>query len=75
MPEHDIADCPKCGKRDLVLQEDGEWRCLNPDCEIHEKGLKMPKSGSESESKSDFLNILLTVLATVLFVMLFLGGV
>ena len=45
MSEHDIADCPKCGKRDYVLKEDNHWVCLN--CRHTEK---MPESNSDSDT-------------------------
>lgn len=26
---HEIADCPKCGKRDFVEKDEKKWVCLN----------------------------------------------
>ncbi|BAY23611.1 hypothetical protein NIES2100_34030 [Calothrix sp. NIES-2100] len=26
---HEIADCPKCGKRDFVEQNEQKWLCLS----------------------------------------------
>ncbi|BAY50262.1 hypothetical protein SAMD00079811_78910 (plasmid) [Scytonema sp. HK-05] len=26
---HEIADCPECGKRDFVEQDENQWVCLN----------------------------------------------
>jgi len=46
MSDHDIADCPHCGKRDYVLKEDGIWICLN--CRHTEK---MPRSRFDSRSE------------------------
>ena len=70
MSEHDIADCPKCGKRDYVLKEDNIWICLN--CNHTDK---MPKSkfDPESESKPD-LSIVIMVTIAVVLLFLVLGG-
>jgi len=68
MSEHDIADCPKCGKRDFVLKEDNNWVCLN--CK---HTLKMPKSKPDSDSGSDVLSVLLAVLTALLLVMALIG--
>jgi ribosomal protein L37AE/L43A len=68
MSEHDIADCPKCGKRDFVLKEDNTWVCLN--CNHNRK---MPKSGSDSGFGSDVLSVILAVLTALLLAMAFIG--
>lgn len=68
MSEHDIADCPKCGKRDFVLKEDNNWVCLN--CNHTQK---MPKSKSTSSSDSDVMTFVLATLAALLLAIAFLG--
>lgn len=70
MSEHDIADCPACGKRDYVLKEDNVWICLK--CG---HTAKMPKSkfDPDSESNPDLLTILITALIAVMFVLVALG--
>ncbi len=71
MSEHDIADCPKCGKRDYVLKEDGVWICLN--CRHTDK---MPKSkfDSESEANSGIVGVLIPAFVIAMFLVIALGG-
>jgi len=66
MSEHDIADCPRCGKRDYVLKEDNVWICLN--CG---HTAKMPKSkfDPETESSSGIWIVLVTAIIVVLVAM------
>jgi ribosomal protein L37AE/L43A len=68
MSEHDIADCPKCGKRDFVLKEDNNWVCLS--CKYKQR---MPSSNSNSGSDSDVMTVILAALTALLLVMAFLG--
>lgn len=65
MSEHDIADCPKCGKRDFVLKEDNHWVCLK--CGHTQK---MPKSGSDSDLSFGSLLLAAFITALILFSML-----
>jgi ribosomal protein L37AE/L43A len=44
---HEIADCPKCGKRDLVEQTEQKWVCLG--CGFS-KDLSHPETESEAGS-------------------------
>lgn len=68
MSEHDIADCPKCGKRDYVLKENNYWTCLN--CG---HGQKMPKSSFEPDSNPNIFSMIVTALIALMFVMVALG--
>ncbi|XGV97897.1 MAG: hypothetical protein ACAF41_02980 [Leptolyngbya sp. BL-A-14] len=70
MSEHDIADCPRCSKRDYVLKEDNVWICLN--CGHTEK---MPKSKFDPDSDADsgLLSIVVAALIAVAFVLVALG--
>ena len=71
MSEHDIADCPRCGKRDYVLKENNVWYCLN--CHHSEK---MPKSkfDSESEGNPNILSVLGVIFIVVAFMLIALDG-
>jgi len=68
MSEHDIADCPKCEKRDFVLKEDGVWICLK--CGYTEK---MPKSKYDPTPEPSILSILFAAFIVGLFMMAALG--
>jgi len=71
MSEHDIADCPNCGKRDYVLKEDNVWICLK--CHHTEK---MPKSrfDPESEGNPNILSVLIAAFIVAMFMMVAMGG-
>lgn len=69
MSEHDIADCPKCGKRDYVLREDNHWICLK--CGYTQK---MSTSHSESDSNPGILSTLVAALIAILFVIVALSA-
>ena len=75
MSEHDIADCPGCQKRCLVLKENGEWMCLDEACKYHKKGLKMPQADAKAElvSIADLLNMLVAAVIVALFMMVAMG--
>lgn len=64
MSEHNIADCPKCGKRDFVLRDDGKWVCLNPDCKFTER---MPKS----DSTADVISAIMAAFTVAIVMMAF----
>lgn len=70
---HDIADCPKCGKRDFVLKENGEWECLNLKCRYKHKMLKT--ESENSETKVDAMTVLVAGLVVTLFIMFAIVGV
>jgi len=69
MSEHDIADCPRCGKRDYVLKEDNIWICLN--CSHTEK---MPKSRFDPEDNSSTFSVVLTTVIIALLIMVVMKG-
>jgi len=70
MSEHDIADCPRCGKRDYVLKEDNIWVCLN--CPHTSK---MPISGLDPkpETNSGMIASLIAAFIIAIFVMIALN--
>ncbi|MDX2239425.1 MAG: hypothetical protein NW224_01970 [Leptolyngbyaceae cyanobacterium bins.302] len=68
MSEHDIADCPECGKRDYVLKEDNVWICLK--CGHTEK---MPKSRFDSETNPDIFTMLVAAFIVAMFMLVALG--
>lgn len=70
MSEHDVADCPKCGKRDFILKEDNIWVCLA--CEHTEK---MPKSRFDPDSSPEFGTFLAAILIAIFMVVLLGRGV
>jgi len=73
MSEHDIADCPRCGKRDYVLKENNVWYCLN--CHHSER---MPKSRFDSESESErnpnLISALIAAFIVAMFMVVAMGG-
>jgi len=71
MSEHDIADCPECGKRDYVLKEDNVWICLN--CR---HTARMPKSrfDPESENNPSIFTVLTIAFIVAIFMVIFLNG-
>lgn len=61
---HDIvAECPKCGKRDLVQADDGQWICLN--CKFSEK-TPQPR-GSDSDIGFGGMLVAVWIVALVMF--------
>jgi ribosomal protein S27AE len=43
---YEVADCPKCGKRDFIDKTDTQWVCLN--CGYSEDVSKLENSGEKS---------------------------
>ncbi|MBD2461140.1 hypothetical protein H6G89_08800 [Oscillatoria sp. FACHB-1407] len=71
MPRDDIvAECPKCGKHDFILGDNGEWICLNPECKFHEK---TPVPEEEAQPTLDISTALLTALMVGIFMLAALG--
>ncbi|MGJ3249243.1 MAG: hypothetical protein ACFE0I_24605 [Elainellaceae cyanobacterium] len=66
MSDHTVADCPKCGKRDLVLRDDGRWVCLNPSCNFTER---MPRS----RDGSDFFSAVVAAFIVAVFMVALFG--
>jgi ribosomal protein S27AE len=69
MSDHDIADCPKCGKRDYILKDDKVWICLN--CGHTDK---MPKSRFDSDSNPSTFSVVLTMVIIALLIMVAIKG-
>lgn len=44
---YEVADCPKCGKRDFVDKTDTQWTCLN--CG-YSKDLSKPEENGDTGS-------------------------
>lgn len=68
---HDIADCPKCEKRDFVLKENGEWECLK--CGYKHKILKT--TSASPETKVDAMSVLIATFVVALFIRFAFVGV
>jgi len=71
MSEHDIADCPNCGKRDYVLKEDNVWICLK--CH-HTQKMPESKFDPEAEENPTPPSVMIAIFIIAIFIMMVMGG-